>query len=236
MAVAPHQITKEKIVDFRKRKGLSQQDMATMLGVSLPTIKRWESGESTPRDRHLVALAALLSGTATGVSIGASLFPTSLGLAGALVPSLGLGPIGPLLVALGAVAAGFIAVQSPSKTNQEAPERITSKAIPEAPGRPTSEQAIRQLEQLREQVILHLPVPLSAEDRAKAEKVRLEVDIDRVLFDKFLEEANVRGFTPSRLLESLLWMFMEMPPLSFQMNDRSRGSSVGQEHHRTNSE
>ena len=236
MAVAPHQITKEKIVDFRKRKGLSQQDMATMLGVSLPTIKRWESGESTPRDRHLVALAALLSGTATGVAIGASLFPTSLGLAGALVPSLGLGPIGPLLVALGAVAAGFIAVQSTSKTNQEAPERITSKAIPEAPGRPTSEQAIRQLEQLREQVILHLPVPLSSEDRAKAEKVRLEVDIDRVLFDKFLEEANVRGFTPSRLFESLLWMFMEMPPLSFQMNDRSRGSSVGQEHHRTTSE
>ena len=226
MAVHPDEITKEQILDFRKRKGFSQQDLAQLLGVSLPTIKRWESGESTPRDRHLVALATLLSGvSATGVAL------TSLGLASALVPSFGLGPAGPLLVALGALAAGFVASRASSEPMPEAarrptsnvmpaaPERPTSKAMPEAAQFSTSEEAIRQLEQVREQVILQLPVPLSAQDRAKAEKVRLELDIDRVLFDKFLEEANVRGFTPSRLCESLLWMFMEMPPLSFQTND-----------------
>ncbi len=218
MAVEPNEITKEQIINFRKSKGLSQQDMATMLGVSLPTIKRWESG-STPRDRHLVALAALLSGTATGAGVGASLFPTSLGLASALVPSFGLGPVGPLLVALGALAAEFVASRTSSTAMPEAAGRPTSKAMPEPDQLPASDKAIRQLEQLREQVILQLPVPLTAEDRAKAEKVRLEVDIDRVLFDRFQEEANVRGFTPSRLLESLLWMFTEMPPLSFQKND-----------------
>lgn len=219
MAVEPNEITKEQISNFRKRKGLSQQDMATMLGVSLPTIKRWESGESTPRDRHLVALAALLSGTATGVAVGASLFPTSLGLASALVPSFGLGPAGPLLVALGALATGLVASRTTSKAMPEAPGRPISKAMRESDRLPTSDQAIRQLEQLREQVILQLPVPLTAEERARAEKVRLEVDIDRVLFDKFQEEANVRGFTPSRLFESLLWLFTEMPPLSFQKGD-----------------
>ncbi|GEM_PF-1659219 len=227
MTSEPDKITKEQMVAFRKRRGLSQQDMATMLGVSLPTIKRWESGESVPRDRHMVALAALLGGTASGLAVGASLFPTSLGLASALVPSLGLGPVGPLLVALGALPTGFLASQATSKAGPVAPELPSRKAGPEAPELPTSDQTIRQLEQLREQVILQLPIPLTAEDRAKAEKVRLEVDIDRVLFDKFHAEANVRGFTPSRLLESLLWMFMEMPPLSFQKNDRSPEGGVG---------
>jgi transcriptional regulator with XRE-family HTH domain len=210
-------VTGKQIHDYRKKRGLSQQDLATMMGVSLPTIKRWESEDTTPRDRHLVALAAILGGTASAAAMGSSLVPTGLGIASAFGSSLALGPIGPLLLGLGAAVAGFVA------------NRSSSKAHPVSPSIPNAEQAIQQLAQLREQVILQLPVPLTVEDRAKAEKVRLEVNIDRVLFDKFQEEASMRGFTPSRFLESLLWMFMEMPPLSFQEKRAcSENSSPGQ--------
>ena len=75
---------------------------------------------------------------------------------------------------------------------------------------------MQQLSQIREQIILQLPIPMTSDERAKVDKVKLDVEVDRVLFDRFMEEANVRGFTPSRLLESLLWLFLETPPLSFQ--------------------
>lgn len=46
----------EEIRQFRKNSGLSQQALASLVGVSLPTVKRWESGKAVPQGRHLRAL------------------------------------------------------------------------------------------------------------------------------------------------------------------------------------
>lgn len=56
-------ILKNDLKKFRESQGLSQQDIAVKLGVSLPTIKRWEGGGS-PRPRHRHRLAALLNNVA----------------------------------------------------------------------------------------------------------------------------------------------------------------------------
>ncbi len=37
----------EKIYNLRKKKNLSQEDLASILNVSRQTISKWETGEST---------------------------------------------------------------------------------------------------------------------------------------------------------------------------------------------
>jgi len=222
MPQEPYNITGKQISDYRKKNGLSQQDLATLLGVSLPTIKRWESGNNTPRDRHLVALAGILGVAAAGSAAAstAATTPLALGalgtalaaLAGPLpialstvAPSFPLAPLVALLTGLGAVAAFAL-----SKTASKSAEGIQHE--------PAQEQVAQELWRVLEQVSLSFPIPRTAEERSKVEKVQLSVEIDRVLLDKFREEAEMRGFTQSRILESLLWLFLEAPPLSFQTN------------------
>ena len=43
----------------RKRRGLSQEDVAEKLGVSLQTISKWETGETIPDIRQCKRLAVL---------------------------------------------------------------------------------------------------------------------------------------------------------------------------------
>ena len=47
------------IQKLRKRLGLTQSDMATLVGVSPATIGFWESGDTAPRDANRAALVAL---------------------------------------------------------------------------------------------------------------------------------------------------------------------------------
>jgi transcriptional regulator with XRE-family HTH domain len=44
---------KPSLREARERLGLTQQAMAEKLGVTQPTVSRVESGETTPRQRHL---------------------------------------------------------------------------------------------------------------------------------------------------------------------------------------
>ena len=46
--------------DARKDRGISQMDLAEMVGVSRASIVRWEAGETAPRDHVKVALAEAL--------------------------------------------------------------------------------------------------------------------------------------------------------------------------------
>jgi len=68
-------ISPEQIREFRVKKNLSQEQLASMLGVSVSTIIRWEQGSSSPTGTASAVLAAITSG-AVGHSI------------------LGLGPLG----------------------------------------------------------------------------------------------------------------------------------------------
>jgi len=47
---------------LRKRRGLTQQAVAGVIGVTANTVARWERGEEAPSRHHWIALDALLGG------------------------------------------------------------------------------------------------------------------------------------------------------------------------------
>ena len=50
----------QKLIEIREKYGLTQQQLADLLGVSLRTIQRWERAESWPQQRHIFRLTFLL--------------------------------------------------------------------------------------------------------------------------------------------------------------------------------
>lgn len=50
----------EIIRSAREALAMSQTDLAREVGVNLRTVMRWESGESRPRNRHLLRLCRVL--------------------------------------------------------------------------------------------------------------------------------------------------------------------------------
>ena len=61
----------EKIKIYRKRKNLTQQELADTVGVSIMTMRRWEWNERIPRADEMSKLAAAL-GTTVGILMGES--------------------------------------------------------------------------------------------------------------------------------------------------------------------
>ena len=49
----------EKIVELRKQKGLSQEELAEQLGVSRQAVSRWELGQTLPDILNLLQLCDL---------------------------------------------------------------------------------------------------------------------------------------------------------------------------------
>ena len=58
-----------RILEKRTEKGLSQKELAALIGVSDKAVSKWETGESMPRIKSLEALAAVL-GTTPEVLLG----------------------------------------------------------------------------------------------------------------------------------------------------------------------
>lgn len=48
------------LIDLRKDKGLTQEAMAEMLGVTQPSIGLWESGQRTPKPQAAKKVAEIL--------------------------------------------------------------------------------------------------------------------------------------------------------------------------------
>lgn len=48
-----------RLYEFRKQKGLSQEELASRVNVSRQTVSKWEIGESAPDMEKLVALSEL---------------------------------------------------------------------------------------------------------------------------------------------------------------------------------
>lgn len=55
----PPEFESDDIRKLRQEKRLTQQELAVKLGVGIATVKRWEAGESRPRDEHREALLKL---------------------------------------------------------------------------------------------------------------------------------------------------------------------------------
>jgi predicted transcriptional regulator len=52
-------VTPKEIVKLRKDLGLTQRQLADMIGAYQPTIARWETGKNEPRGANLKALQEL---------------------------------------------------------------------------------------------------------------------------------------------------------------------------------
>ena len=50
----------DRIIDLRKQKGLSQGQVAEMIGVSRQAVSKWESGQNSPDTVKLIKLADVL--------------------------------------------------------------------------------------------------------------------------------------------------------------------------------
>lgn len=59
------ELTPEAIKNFRKAGGFSQRDLASILGVGIATIKRWEKGDIAPS-----GTAAAILNTVIAASLG----------------------------------------------------------------------------------------------------------------------------------------------------------------------
>ena len=53
----------EKLIDLRRKAGLSQEQMAQQLDVSRQAVSKWETGESLPDTNKLLAIGRLLGVT-----------------------------------------------------------------------------------------------------------------------------------------------------------------------------
>ena len=51
--------TANRLVEFRKKNGYSQEDLADKIGVSRQAVSKWERAESSPDTDNLIALAGL---------------------------------------------------------------------------------------------------------------------------------------------------------------------------------
>ena len=51
--------TASRLVSLRKKKGLSQEELAEKIGVSRQAISKWERAESSPDTENLIALASV---------------------------------------------------------------------------------------------------------------------------------------------------------------------------------
>lgn len=63
IALCAHNMPVRYVLDLkaaRRRRGITQADLAEMVGVEQPTVQRWESGKRTPDTLQLVALADAL--------------------------------------------------------------------------------------------------------------------------------------------------------------------------------
>jgi transcriptional regulator with XRE-family HTH domain len=61
-------LTPEAIQQFRKDRGLSQQQLASILGVDVATIARWETGQANVAGTALVVLQTVITAAHTGLT------------------------------------------------------------------------------------------------------------------------------------------------------------------------
>lgn len=59
-----HKLHEGELIELREARGLSQAQLAEMIGVDGSTLSRWEAGLRRPRTEQLVRLVEALAATA----------------------------------------------------------------------------------------------------------------------------------------------------------------------------
>ena len=62
-------LTPEAIQQFRQQKGWSQQELASVLGVGVATVSRWENGQAHVTGTAAVILHTLITATHGGLTV-----------------------------------------------------------------------------------------------------------------------------------------------------------------------
>jgi transcriptional regulator with XRE-family HTH domain len=70
----PVELTREAIKSFRQAKGLTQQELANILGVGISSVIRWEQGPTRPTGTTAAVLGTMI---AAHFSQGTTLFAAS---------------------------------------------------------------------------------------------------------------------------------------------------------------
>ena len=60
----------DRIASLRKQQGLSQEQLAEILGVSRQAVSKWESGQNMPEIRYIVAMSQLWKVTTDSILLG----------------------------------------------------------------------------------------------------------------------------------------------------------------------
>lgn len=66
-------LTPKAIQRFRQDRGISQQDLASLLGVGVKTISRWENGQAQATGTAAIVLQTVISASYTGLTLELSL-------------------------------------------------------------------------------------------------------------------------------------------------------------------
>ena len=111
----------EKILQARKDRGLSQEQLATQVGVSRQAISKWELGESTPELENILQLSKVFSLSTDYLLLDSCEPALAMQSSVPTKKSLPLRPVlilGILLAGLGLLGQGFLWVLSTSTVLQ----------------------------------------------------------------------------------------------------------------------
>jgi transcriptional regulator with XRE-family HTH domain len=210
------QVTGELIRAFRKKNRLTQQQIAHFLGCIPLTVGRWESGETIPSDRHISRLQRLLSSD----QLSPEMFEPSPGFQSNIEFNL---PVKLSIPSLDEETEQHLRDLGTILKDPYARLALKSRIIESLVGLALTEiPDIIKLDQspwlrLMEKAFSELPPrPKTPDEKARRDQSQVAITVDRALMERLLDEAEDRGFTPSGLLEVIIWNYLGKPKMSFE--------------------
>lgn len=193
-----NEVSGEEIRDLRKRKNLTQEQLASLLGVGAATIKRWEADAVKPTENNLALLKRLM---ATPDHLSPSL--SENGFQGSLEDLLRI------LLADG--RAKRILASRVLEVDFSDMNHVATKL----------HQSLEILETVNSSCRMEpaLPFPMTPPEKANARQGDLRGVVDAALVEMFEQEREARGLTESKMLETILWKYFGYPAMSFQLRE-----------------
>jgi transcriptional regulator with XRE-family HTH domain len=192
---AEDEVSGEAIRDLRKRKNLTQEELASVLGVGIATIRRWEAGTAKPTGNNDALLRQLMATPDAQNPVRLETeYPTAWEDMLRLLLADGK--------AKRILASRILSVDLLGSEVQQNP-------FP---------QILRLLQggNSMDQIEPALPFPRTSVERSSVRQGELKGVVDAVLLERFKQEQEARGLTESKMLETILWKYFEYPGLSFQ--------------------